>query len=105
MSTETIIIFIGAALMLIPILDSLLSLGLMNSKIGVPLGILGFCLTMYGGYSVGTVTMPGQLEEVARGNKLEIKGPIEKVQITSPLQGDSVECRVLTMGVYPAYCP
>ncbi|MEL7063861.1 MAG: hypothetical protein AAFP00_08985, partial [Bacteroidota bacterium] len=28
-------------------------------------------------------------------------GPVEKVQIISPLKGDSVECRVLTMGVYP----
>ncbi|MEO1417390.1 MAG: hypothetical protein AAFW00_19040 [Bacteroidota bacterium] len=101
MSTELMIIFIGAALMLIPILDSMLSLGLMNSKVGVPLGILGFCLTMYGGYAVGTVTMPGQLEEVATGNRLKIEGPIEKVQIISPLKGDSVECRVLTMGVYP----
>ncbi|MEO0582899.1 MAG: hypothetical protein AAF135_11805 [Bacteroidota bacterium] len=101
MSTELMIIFIGAALMLIPILDSMLSLGLMNSKVGVPLGILGFCLTMYGGYAVGTVTMPGQLEEVATGNRLKIEGPVEKVQIISPLKGDSVECRVLTMGVYP----
>ncbi|MEL6628062.1 MAG: hypothetical protein AAFQ83_14875 [Bacteroidota bacterium] len=101
MSTELMIIFIGAALMLIPILDSMLSLGLMNSKVGVPLGILGFCLTMYGGYAVGTVTMPGQLEEVATGNRLQIEGPVEKVQIISPLKGDSVECRVLTMGVYP----
>ena len=101
MSTEIIIIFIGAALMLIPILDSMLSLNLMSSKVGVPLGILGFCFVMYGGYSVGTVTMPGQLEEVAKGNKLQIDGPVSKVQIVSPLKEDSVECRILTMGVYP----
>lgn len=102
MSAETLLILIGAALILVAIGDSLLSLGLMNGKVRVPLGIIGFCLITYGAYSVGTVTMPGQLEQVARGNKMEIDFPVTKVKVVSPLEGDHVECRILTMGVYPS---
>jgi len=41
------------------------------------------------------------LEQVAVGNRLQIEVPIQRVQVISPLEGDSVKCRILTMGVYP----
>lgn len=101
MSAEIIILLVGAALILIVIGDSILSLGLMNVKLKILLGIIGFLMLMYGGYTVGTVAMPGQIEQVAEGNKLQVGYPVKKVQIISPLEGDSVKCRVLAMGVYP----
>lgn len=93
MSVEIIISIIGAVLILVALFT--------GAKVKVPAGILGLILLMYGAYSVGTVTMPGQMEQVATGNKREVSYPVEQIQIISPLAGDSVECRILTMGVYP----
>ncbi len=105
MSAEIVLIIVGAALILIAIVDSIKindsSLGLMDLKLKIPLAIIGFILIIYGGYSIGTVMMPGQIEQVAEGNKLQVELPVKKVQIISPVEGDSVKCRILTMGVYP----
>ncbi|MEM7102716.1 MAG: hypothetical protein AAF502_06225 [Bacteroidota bacterium] len=101
MSAEIVIIIIGAALILIALVDGLTSLGLINSKLSVLMGIIGFILIIYGGYTFGTVTMPGQIEQVAVGNKLNVELPVSKVQVISPIEGDAVDCRILTMGLYP----
>lgn len=105
MSAETVIILIGAVLVFLVIGDSIKinnsSLGLMDAKLKIPLGIVGFILIMYGGSTIGTATMAGQIEQPMLGNKLEVTYPVNKVQIISPLQGDSVKCRILTQGVYP----
>ena len=106
MSAELLIIIIGAVFVLLAIVDSIKfknsSLGLINIKVRIPMGILGLLLLIYGGYSYGTVYLPGQIEQVELGNSLQIKYPIEKVQVLSPVNGDSVNCRILTMGVYQA---
>ncbi len=105
MSAEVLIIIIGAVLILIAIVDSIKikdsSLGLVNAKLRIPLGIIGVLLIFYGGYSYGTHSLPGQIEQVEVGNKLPIQYPIENVQVISPIEGDSVKCRILTKGVYP----
>ncbi|HBH22391.1 MAG TPA: hypothetical protein DDY13_03100 [Cytophagales bacterium] len=105
MSPEIVIMILGAALILIAIGDSIKindsSLGLMSIKLKIPLGILGFILIIYGAYTVGTPTMPGHIEQVAEGKKLQVEFPVEKVQVISPIEGDSVKCRILTIGVYP----
>ena len=105
MSAEIVIMIVGAVLVLIAIGDSIKingsSLGLMDIKLEILLGIIGFILVIYGGYSFGTVAMPGQLEQVVKENKLQIEYPVNKVQVISPIEGDSVNCRILTMGVYP----
>lgn len=105
MSAESILTIIGIVLMLIAIGDSLKVTetfkGFIHIKIRILLGILGFILAIYGGFTAGTVAMPGQLEQVDRGNKLTVDFPIDKVRIISPVNGDSVKCRVLAMGVYP----
>jgi hypothetical protein len=105
MSTEIVIIIIGAVLLLIAIGDSIKikdsSLGLVNIKLRIPLGIVGGLLIIYGGYSFGLVNPQGQIEQVDVGNIQQIQYPIEKVQVISPVEGDSVKCRILTMGVYP----
>jgi hypothetical protein len=92
---------IGAALILIAIGDGMLSLNLIDIKIKVPVGILGFIMIIYGAYMAGSVTVQGQIEQVAKGNKLKVDYPVASIQITSPLEGDSVKCRILTSGVYP----
>lgn len=105
MPAEIVIIIVGAVLILIAIVDSIKindsSLGLMDIKLKIPLAIIGFILIIFGGYTVGTVMTPGQIEQVAEGNKLQVELPVKKVQIISPVEGDSVKCRILTMGVYP----
>ena len=105
MSAEVLIIIIGVVLILIAIVDSIKikdsSLGLVNAKLRIPLGIIGVLLIFYGGYSYGTYSLPGQIEQVEVGNKLPIQYPIENVQVISPVEGDSVKCRILTKGVYP----
>jgi len=105
MSAEVVIIIVGVALILIAIVDSIRindsSLGMMNVKLKIPLGIIGFILIIYGAYTVGVDIMPGQVEQVAQGNKLQVELPVKSVQVISPIEGDSVKCRILTMGVYP----
>lgn len=105
MGVEIVLIIVGVVLLLIAIGDSIkindASLGLINIKMRIPMGILGVLLIIYGGYSYGLVNPQGQIEQVETGNKLQIQYPVEKVQIISPLEGDSVKCRILTMGVYP----
>lgn len=105
MSADLLIILVGALLLLlafghnIKIKDS--SLGLVNPKLRVTLGIIGVILIMYGGFSYGTVNLPGQLEQVTLGNVRQIEYPVKRVQVLSPIPGDSVNCRILTKGVYP----
>jgi len=105
MSSEIVIMIVGAVFILIAIgggikkKDS--SLDLVNAKLRIPLGIIGILLIIYGGYSYGAVNLQGQIEQVEVENKKQIEFPIENVQVISPVEGDSVNCRILTMGVYP----
>jgi len=105
MSTEIVIIIVGAVLLLIAIGDSIKikksSLSLVNANLRIVLGILGVLLLIYGGYSFGLLNPQAQIEQVEVGNKRELQYPIDRVQVTSPVEGDSVKCRILTMGVYP----
>lgn len=105
MSAEIVVIIVGTVLILIAIVDSIKiknsSLGLVNIKVRVLLGIIGLLLLIFGGYSFGLMNPQGPIEQVVVGNKTQIQYPVEKVQITSPVDGDSVKCRILTMGVYP----
>ncbi len=105
MSGDLIIILVGVVFLFlafghnIKIKDS--SLGLVNPKLRVTLGIIGVILIMYGGFSYGTVNLPGQLEQATLGNVKQIEYPVKRVQVLSPIPGDSVNCRILTKGVYP----
>ena len=105
MSAEVIIIIVGAAFILMAIVDSIKvkdsSFNLINSKLRIPLGIIGIILIMYGGYSYEAIHLPGQIEQAELGNKRQVEYPIENVQVISPIEGDSVACRILTKGVYP----
>lgn len=105
MSSELIIILTGAVLILLAVVDSIkfkaATLGLINSKLRILFGMFGILFILYGGYSYGLVNVPGQIEQVDTGNKRKIDFPVKKVQIISPIAGDSVTCRILTMGVYP----
>jgi hypothetical protein len=105
MSAEIVILIVGAVLLLIAIGDSIKikgsSLGLVNIKLKILLGILGVLLLIYGGYSFGLVNPQTQMEQVDVGNVKQVQYPVERVQVISPLEGDSVKCRILTMGVYP----
>jgi hypothetical protein len=97
MSVEVLITIFGAVLILIAII---VSINLINMKIKVILGVIGLLLVIYGA-NTEFITMPPRIEQVATGNKLKIDRPVKKVQIISPIEGDSISCRALAMGVYP----
>jgi len=100
MSIELIIILIGAAFVILTIADSLKTEAI-NRNLRVPIVVIGILLLIYGGFSHGAANLQGQIEQADRGNRAEIVYPIDKVQVLSPLKGDVVQCRILTMGVYP----
>ncbi len=104
MSTKIVIILIGVLLILIAILGSKKrnsGSSILNTKIGIPLGIIGVLMMIYGSYSSGLVNYNSQIEQVSIGKKLKISGPVNAVKVVSPIDKDSVDCRILTMGVYP----
>ncbi len=105
MSSELVIIIIGAILVFIAIVDSIkffgASLGLMDVKIKIPLAILGILLIFFGAFAYGTANYPGQIETPVMGSKKQIEYPVQRVQVVSPIENDSVKCRILTYGVYP----
>lgn len=67
----------------------------------ISLGIIGVILLFYGGFSYGSMNPIAHLEVFDTGNKLQIEYPVKKIQVISPVNGDVVKCRILTMGVYP----
>ena len=97
MSTKIVILIIGVLFILIALLASKKA----GSKLGVPLGILGVLMIIYGSYSSDLVNYNSQIEQVSIGKKLNISGPVNSVKVVSPIDKDSVDCRILTMGVYP----
>jgi hypothetical protein len=72
-----------------------------KNSLKVILGFIGITLLLYGGFSYGAIAPMPKIETYETGNSVEINYPVEKVQITSPVDGDVLSCRVLTMGVYP----
>ncbi|MEM8764997.1 MAG: hypothetical protein AAGD88_14360 [Bacteroidota bacterium] len=104
MSTKIVILLIGAALTLIAILGGIKrssDKSLFSSKLVAPMGIIGVLMMIYGGYSSDLVSYNTQIEQVSIGNKLKMDGPVDAIRVVSPIDKDSVDCRILTMGVYP----
>lgn len=105
MSSEIIIIIIGVILILVAIADSISiggkSLNLLDIKIKIPLAVFGILLLFYGAYAYGGANIPGQIEKPVMGNKAQVEYPVKRVHVLSPLENDSVKCRILTCGVYP----
>ena len=105
MSAEVIIIIVGALLILLSISHNIkikdAPLKLISPKLRVPLGIIGVLLFIYGGFTYGTVNVPGQLEQATVGEMMEVEYPVKSVQVLTPVDGASVNCRILTKGVYP----
>jgi hypothetical protein len=105
MSAKLVIILVGIVLIGIAILSSLgkkdSKTKLINPKVGIPLGILGVLMVIFGSYVSDVGYVSSQMEQISRGNKLQLSGPVNKVKVISPIDKDSVDCRILTMGVYP----
>jgi len=99
MSVELVITLLGAFLVGISLFGLLKKV--INTKVGVVIGIIGVVMVFYGSYSSDLMTAGKRMEQVSIGKKLEITKPVKSVMIISPIQQDSVKCRILTMGVYP----
>ena len=74
---------------------------LINPKVAIPLGVLGVLMVIYGSYTSDVMYVSSQMEQITRGNKVELEGPVSSVKVISPVEADSVDCRILSMGVYP----
>lgn len=72
-----------------------------NSSLRITLGIIGVVLLFYGGFGYGSMNPLAVIETYDTGNTVAVNYPVTKVQVTSPVEGDSVSCRILTTGVYP----
>jgi hypothetical protein len=105
MSAKLLIILVGIVLIFIAVLSSLgkkdANTKLINPKVGIPLGMLGVLMIIFGSYTSDVGYVSSQMEQISRGNKLELKGPVNTVKVFSPVEADSVDCRILSMGVYP----
>ncbi|SEP83809.1 hypothetical protein SAMN05421824_0447 [Hyunsoonleella jejuensis] len=103
MSTKVLII-VGIVLILIAILSSIKKnsgASFISTKFGIPSGIIGVLVLIYSSYSSDLVKYNRQIEQISIGNKLRIEGPVSTAKVISPIDKDSVDCRILTMGVYP----
>lgn len=102
MTTELVILLIGAALVLLAILGGIrLSLDSTGIFLVVSMGVIGIALVSYGGFTWGLLNQMGHMEHVSRASVLEVTHPVERVKIISPVENERVRCRVLTKGVYP----
>jgi hypothetical protein len=105
MSSEIIIIIVGAVLILMAIVDSIKigssALNLVDIKIKIPMVIFGILLIFYGAYAYGGANLPGQIEKPEVEKKAQVEYPVKNIQVLSPVENDSVNCRILTSGVYP----
>lgn len=105
MSAQTIIIIVGIVLIGVTVLSSLgkkdSGTQLINPKVAIPLGVLGVLMVIYGSYTSDVMYVSSQMEQITRGNKVELEGPVSSVKVISPVEADSVDCRILSMGVYP----
>ncbi len=105
MSIEIVILIISIIFILLALVGSIKvkgsSHGLLSANLRIPLGILGVLMLIFAGYSYEAVTLPSKIEKAELGNVKQVDLPINKVQILSPVDGDSVKCRILSMGVYP----
>ncbi|MEY8021801.1 hypothetical protein AB8P51_13275 [Muriicola sp. SD30] len=96
MFTSVIIsVIAGALCLLLAVLYS------KNSSLRITLGIIGIVLLFYGGYGYGSMNPLAVIETFDTGNKVKVEYPVNRVQVISPVEGDSVSCRILTIGVYP----
>ena len=105
MSAQLLIILVGIVLIGVTVLSSLgkkdPGTRLVNPKVGIPLGALGVAMIIYGSYTSDVAYVSSHMEQITRGHKAEIEGPVTAVKVISPVEGDSVDCRILSMGVYP----
>ena len=104
MSAKLLIIVVGIILIGVAILSSLGkkdSKKLISPTVGIPLGVLGVLMVMFGSYVSDVGYVASQMEQISRGNKLEVGGPVTSVKVISPIEADSVDCRILSMGLYP----
>ena len=105
MSAKLLIIIVGVVLIGLSVLSSLGKKGsgiqLINPKVGIPLGALGVLMVIFASYSSDVAHVSSQMEQISRGNIVEIEGPVNSIRVISPVEADTVDCRILSMGVYP----
>ena len=104
MSTQITILLIGVLLILFALLGNRKSSSgkrMMSTGLVITFFIVGVLMIIYTSYSSDLVNYNSQMEQVSIGKKLKIDGPVESVKVVSPIDQDSVDCRILAMGVYP----
>ena len=72
-----------------------------NAQVKIALALLGAALLLYAGFGYGALQPKAHMEVFYTGNKLQVEYPVNRVQTISPINGDTIKCRILTIGVYP----
>jgi hypothetical protein len=54
--------------------------------VAIPLGILGVLMIIFGSYISDVGYVSSQMEQISRGNKLQIEGPVDAVKVISPIE-------------------
>lgn len=102
MSFELLLLIVGIILVAVSIFWGI---KISASRTGiitiVTLGVIGVGLISYGGFTYGLLNQMGQMEHFEKASRLVVEQPVQRVQVISPIEGEQVSCRVLTMGVYP----
>lgn len=102
MSFELLLLIVGIILVALSIFWGIKT---SSSRTGifaiVTLGVIGVGLVSYGGFTYGLLNQMGHMEHFEKASKLVVEHPVQRVQVISPIEGEQVSCRVLTMGVYP----
>ena len=78
MSAQLLIIVVGIVLAGVSVFSSLgkkdPGTHLIHPKVGIPLGVLGVAMIIYGSYTSDVSHVSSQMEQITRGNQLEIEG-------------------------------
>ena len=72
MTTKLLIIIVGIVLIGLAVLSSLekkdSNSKLINPKVGIPLGVLGVLMIIFGSYSSNVGYVTSQMEQISKGN-------------------------------------
>lgn len=104
MSNELILIIIGIFFIVIAFASLFFKRDDKKTSLNtlvIIIGTIGVLIIIYVGFSYDSTNASGQIEKVIKRNRLKIDYPVTKIKVTSPVNGDSVDCRILTTGVYP----
>lgn len=100
MDLGLISLIVGIVFLLASIIDAVASLDLLSRQIRIILSIIGLLALSYGAF-VSNVMDALYDKKPSQTSNFQAIDPTQLVVVTSPVDGDSVKCRILTQGTCP----